>query len=905
MNNSEYDVLVVGAGVAGQEAALNLANMNYKVLLVEKDKSIGGVMVQLSKVFPTLDCAACITTPKMSETMRHANITVLTYTEVLEIEKNSKSFAVNILKHPRYVREDVCTGCQECEAACPEVKEDEYNFGMAGRKIAYVPFNLANPRIAAIERKGECSPCIATCPGGVKAHGYVSLVRNGQYEEAMNLHLEDIPLPGSLGRACYAPCEGECTRKETDGSVNIRRIKRFFSDYYYQKYSEPKNSSIETYSGKKVAVIGSGPSGLTAAYHLAKKGHEVKIFEADNELGGMLKSTIPSFRLPNGIVDRDIKNITSLGVKYELNKRIDDLEDLKSKGFDAIYISVGTHETVKFNFISKYLSGVFCCLTFLKDVNKGNRPDLTGKTVAVIGGGNVAMDSARIALRLNAKRVIIIYRRQRAQMPATDTEITEAENEGIEFQYLKNPVEFIGEHGNLTAIKCINMKLGEPDESGRKRPVPVEGSEHTMETDIVIVSIGLLPSSSPFKDDLDLNKNGTIQVNPETLQTSKPYIFAGGDVVTGASSIIEAAGQGKRAAFFIDKYLQKKNLSEYVFDHRLPPTAKNEVLARMENVKSTHPLVAYERPAIKRIKDFEEIESTYTEEEVIQSASRCMNCGNCRECHQCVAACPANAIDFSQREEEVAVHVKSVVLAPGFKLFPPETIHEYGFGKYKNVIHSMMMDRLLAPTRPYHDVLRPLDGKKPDNIAYVLCVGSRNCAINNCVCSQICCMYSIKQAQLLMGALPMADITIYYIDIRAFGKGFEEFYKQGKDMGVEFVKGKIASIRENDDRSGDLILRHENIDTGKIDEAEHDLVVLSVGILPNSDMARLFRKENLELDEYNYIRQTDEMISPSKTSIEGVFVAGSASWPMDIPDSILSAGAASAESASYINRVKS
>jgi thioredoxin reductase/ferredoxin len=457
----------------------------------------------------------------------------------------------------------------------------------------------------------------------------------------------------------------------------------------------------------------------------------------------------------------------------------------------------------------------------------------------------------------------------------------------------------------LTAIRCINMKLGEPDDSGRKRPVPIDGSEHIIETDIAIVSIGLLPSSSPFKDELDLNKNGTIHVNPETLQTSRPYIFAGGDVVTGASSIIEAAGQGKRAAFFIDKYLQEENLAEYEFDHRLPPASKNEVLARMENLQAVSPVIAYTRSARERIKDFEEIESTYTEEEVIQSASRCLSCANCRECHQCVEACPANAIDFSQREEKFSIHVKSVVLAPGFKLFPAENIHEYGYGKYKNVIHSLQMDRLLAPTRPYHDVLRPLDGKRPDNIAYVLCVGSRNCSINNCVCSQICCMYSIKQAQLLMGALPMADITIYYIDIRAFGKGFEEFYEQGKEMGVEFVKGKIASIMEKDDDSGNLILRHENIETGKINEAEHDLVVLSVGILPNSEMASLFKKERLELDKYNYIRQTDEMISPSKTSIEGVFVAGSASWPMDIPDSILSAGAASAESASYINRVKS
>jgi heterodisulfide reductase subunit A-like polyferredoxin len=902
MDRTEYDVLVVGGGITGQEAALNLANMNFKVLLVEKDMSIGGKMVQLSKVFPTLDCAACITTPKMSETARHPNITIMTYSEVLEIVKNDKSFAIKVLKNPRYVKEDVCTGCQDCEFACPVIIEDQYNYGLAARKTAYIPFNLASPRIALIERNDVSAPCINKCPGGVKAYGYVSLVRNGLYEEAMNLHLEDIPLPGSLGRTCYAPCEGECTRKEVDGSVSIRRIKRFFSDYYYNKYPEPKSVTIENNSGKKIAIIGSGPSGLTAAYHLAKKGHKVKIFEAESELGGMLKTTIPSFRLPNEIVNRDIKNITSMGVEYELNKRIENLKDLKAKGFDAIYISAGTHETVKFDFEGKDLSGVLCCLSFLKQVNGGDRPDLSGKTVMVFGGGNVAMDSARTALRLNAEKVVIIYRRSREQMPALDIEIQETEREGIEFQYLKNPVEFIGEEGKLSAVKCINMKLGKPDESGRKRPVPIENSEHIVKADIAIVSIGLLPSSGPFKDVLELNKNGTINVNSETLQTSTPYIFAGGDVVTGASSIIMAAGQGKRAAFFIDKYLNNENLSEYEFDHRLPPASKDEVLAKMENLQTVLPVIAYERPAKERIKDFEEIESAYTEEEAIQSASRCLNCGICRECHQCAVACPADAIDFTQRKEVISSNVKSVILASGFNLFPPECKIEYGYNKYKNVIHAMEMDRLLAPTRPFHDVLRPLDGKKPDNIAYVLCTGSRDRSLNNPVCSQICCMYSIKQAQLLMGALPMADITIYYIDIRAFGKGFDEFYEQAKGMGVLFVKGKVAKITEKENGSGNLILRYEDIETGTVSEAEHDLVVLSVGILPNNKMTELFKNKKLVLDDYNYVKQIDELLSPAKTSIEGVFIAGAASGPLDIPDSILSAGNASAEAASYIRR---
>jgi heterodisulfide reductase subunit A-like polyferredoxin len=898
----DYDVLIIGAGVAGQEAALNLANMNFKVLLVEKDMSIGGKMVQLSKVFPTLDCAACITTPKMSETARHPNITIMTYSNVLEIEKNEKSFHIKVLKNPRYIKEDICTGCQECEFACPVIIEDQYNYGLAGRKAAYIPFNLASPRIALIERKGTSAPCINKCPGGVKCHGFVSLARAGLYEEAMRLHLEDAPIPGSLGRACFAPCEDECTRKEIDSEVSIRRIKRFFTDYYYKKYPEPEYGPVEKTLDKKVAIIGSGPAGLTAAYFLAKKGYKVKIFEAASELGGMLKITIPLFRLPKNIVDRDIKNVTALGVEYETNKTINKLKSLKDDGFDAVFVSVGTHEARRFKTKGSDLEGIIGCLDFLRDVNLGRKIDMKGKTVMICGGGNTAIDTARAAIRFEAKKVMIVYRRSRKEMPSFDWEIEEAEKEGVEFQFLKNPVEFIGKDGKLTKAVCIKMKLGEPDESGRRRPEPVEGSEHEISVDIVVESIGLYPTTSQFKEELKVNQDGTIMINNKTLQTSLPYIFAGGDAAIGPSTIIDAVGQGKRGAFYIDRFLKGEELDSIDFDIRLPAVNKEEVLRRNGNTSVKPPVNKKERPLKERIRDFNEVEITLTEEEARYSASRCLDCGNCRECHQCIEACPADAIDFTQKEEELLFKVKSVILAPGFDLFPPERKQEYGYNKYKNVIHSMEMDRLLAPTRPFHDVLRPLDGKKPDNIAYVLCTGSRDKALNNPVCSQICCMYSIKQAQLLMGALPLADITIYYIDIRAFGKGFDEFYEQGKGMGVQFIKGKIAKITEKEDGSGNLILRYEDIGSGAVKEAEHDLVVLSVGILPNNEMAALFKNEKLELDTFNYIKQTDELLSPAKTSIEGVFIAGSSSAPMDIPDSILSAGDASAEAASYVRR---
>ncbi len=904
-----FDTLVIGGGIAGQEAALSLADMNHKVLLVDKGLSIGGKMIQLSKVFPTLDCAACITTPKMSETARHPNITLMLNSEIDGINKIGDDFRVDVTKNPRYVIPEACTGCQECEVVCPEVRPDEYNCNLAGRKVAYIPFSLANPRIATIDRQDTSAPCINECPGGVKPYGYITLARNGQYEEAMKLHLEDIPLPGSLGRACYAPCQNACTRADVDSSVDIRKIKRFFSDHYYEKYPDAPEINIENISGKKVAVIGSGPAGLTAAYHLALKGHSVKIFEAASEAGGMLKLTLPEYRLPKNIVDREVKNITALGVEIEVNKKIENLKELKEQGFDCLFVSVGTHDTTKLDVEGSSLEGIVSCLDFLRDANIGDKKDLRGKKVMIIGGGNTAIDAARTSLRLGAEKVTVVYRRSREEMPCFAPEIKEAEEEGVEIMILRNPTKFVGENGQLKQVQLIKMKLEQADESGRRKPVPIAGSEYFESVDFVVEAIGLQPSTTVFANELELKKGGTIKVDEKTLQTSNPFIFAGGDGVTGASTIIEAAGQGKKAAFYIDKYLAGESLDDFESGDKLPAIDKTKIIKK-NNGKKIQAIEGIIRPIAERIKDFEEVELTYTEDELKESTLRCLDCSNCRECHQCVNICPANAIDFSQKKEFVQTTVKSVVVTTGFKLFPPDGKPEYGYSKYANVIDSMQMDRLIAPTRPFNNVLRPGDGKSPDNIAYVLCTGSRDSAIenracsvecsNNPICSQICCMYSIKQAQLLMGALPMADITIYYIDIRAFGKGYEEFFQQSKSMGVNFVKGKVAKIHEKDDSSGDLILRYEDIATGILKEVKHDLVVLSVGVLPNKEVPQMFKNQTLELDAYNFVKQTEELVNPAFTSIEGVFVAGAASGPKDIPDSILSAGCAASEVASYL-----
>ena len=297
MSSQRYDALVVGSGIGGMESALKLGDMGYKVLVVEKDASVGGKMILLSKVFPTLDCASCISTPKMAATIHHPNIDVLTYAQVEGIRANGDgTYHAKITQKPKFIDEVACTGCRQCEMACNVAVPDEFNADMVSRRAAYIAFPQAVPKKAVIDRAGV-SPCTYECPAGIKAHGYVARVRSGEYEQAFDLVLETTPLVGSLGRACYAPCEDQCTRGELEGPLPIRRLKRFIADQHYGQ-AEPKAVEKPEQNGKKVAVVGSGPAGLTAAWQLARKGYGVKIFEAAPQPGGMLRLGIPAYRLP-------------------------------------------------------------------------------------------------------------------------------------------------------------------------------------------------------------------------------------------------------------------------------------------------------------------------------------------------------------------------------------------------------------------------------------------------------------------------------------------------------------------------------------------------------------------------------------------------------------------------------
>ncbi|KJR96897.1 MAG: glutamate synthase [Peptococcaceae bacterium BRH_c4a] len=910
-----YDILVVGSGIGGMESSLKLGDMGYKVLLVEKEPSVGGKMILLSKVFPTLDCASCISTPKMAATQHHPNVDVMIYSEVEKIKRDGEGrFKVRVRKKPTFVKHSLCTGCRQCEMTCNVAVPDQYNFDLVARRAAHIAFPQAVPKKAVIERQGS-SPCLFICPTGVKAHGYVALARTGKYDEAFKLVLEDTPLVGSLGRACFALCEGECTRGSLEGPVSIRRIKRFIADRYYQGHSEPEYKAPEEPNGKKVAIVGSGPAGLTAAFHLARKGYTVKIFEAAARPGGMLRLGIPSYRIPKDVVDRDIKNVTALGVEIETGVRVENLEDLKSQGFEAVFIAAGCQGPAKMGVPGEDLAGVLYGVDFLRRVNLGEAVPL-GQRVAVIGGGNVAMDTARSALRLGAREVHVYCLEKEGELFASPEEVEAALHEGVKINHAKGVRSIIGDippqevcpntsegtKGSVTGLVTIAVK-SLFDENKRFNPTYIDGTEEEAAIDNIIISIGQRAELN-FIGGLKqiTGPGGRLAVNPDTLATPVPGVFAGGDVVTGPSLIVKAGGQGRRAAFFIDRYLRGEALEGAGFDYRLPVADKEQVIARQQSYKTSVPVekkeILKEKPA-----DFTEVELPLAEEEAQYSAGRCLDCGVCSQCQQCVATCPANAIDMGMKEETVETEVSSVIVSTGFKLFPADAKPQYGYKKFRNVITGMEMDRLLAPTRPYNTVLRPGDGKVPESIAFILCTGSRDQTVNNPLCSRVCCMYSLKHNQLIMGALPLADVTVYYIDIRAFSKGYEEFYQQTKGMGTNFVKGKVAKVEEKE--NGNLILHYEDIDNGgKLIQAEHDMVVLSVGLLPNREYMNLFAGEELEADDFFFVKETDEDLNPGKTSIDGVFVAGTASGARDIPDSILHAGAAAAQAAAHVERTR-
>ncbi|MFX0017584.1 MAG: FAD-dependent oxidoreductase [Candidatus Hermodarchaeota archaeon] len=893
-------VMIVGAGIGGCQAALDLADAGLKVYLVDKQPSIGGVMAQLDKTFPTNDCSMCILAPKLVAVDRHPDIELITYADIINLEGEAGNFNATINKRTRYIYENKCTGCGECIQECPVEVPDEFNQKLNNRKAIYLQFPQAVPFKVQIDKRG-IPPCVDACPAHVNAQGYVALISKKSYKEALNLIRERCPLPSVIGRICPHFCEEVCNRAEIDDSINICGLKRFVADYVMDNLKE-EITFLEDKKVEKVAIVGSGPAGLTVAYHLAKLGYPVTIFEKEPVAGGMLRLGIPDYRLPPEILERDIEYIKKLGVEIKTNTPIGPdltLEDLKNQGYKAIFIAIGLHNSRKMDFECENIDDVIYGVDFLKEVNLSrNVPNLKDKVVGIVGGGDVAMDAARSSIRLGAKKVIIIYRRSEQEMPASREEIERAREEGIEFKFLTVPTkDASGKKVKLAEIECVQMKLGKPDESGRRRPIAIEGSEFKMKIDTLIISVGQEPDcslvESASQNKLNINKWGYIEADKTTFKTNISGVFAGGEITTGAGSAIEAIATGNKAAIVIEKYLKGEEISEL---KETIPDYKVEDVVTIADIEDVDSVACQDRGEFsiclpeERIYNFNEVASTMDEDSSIEEAQRCLNCGSCCECFECVRTCQANAVDHNLTDETISINIGAVILALGSDEYEPKIGNIYGYGEYPNVISSIEFERILNASGPFKgEVIRPSDKMHPEKIAFLQCVGSRDKKINHEYCSSVCCMYTTKEAVIAKEHLNTLEPTIFSMDIRAYGKDFDKYIERAKsDYGIRYIRSRISTIKEITE-SNDLKIRFET-DEGEIKEEIFNMVVLSVGLQPNSNAIALAKKLNVELNEYNFCKTST--FNPIETSRPGIYVCGTFKEPKDIPETVVEASAA-------------
>ena len=889
-------VLVVGGGIGGIQASLDLAESGYYVYLVEKTPSIGGVMAQLDKTFPTNDCSMCILSPKLVECGRHLNIELLTYSEVLDIKGEPGDFTVSVKKKARFVDGTKCTGCGLCAEGCPITMKNEYDQGLVERKAIYTPFLQSVPNTYVIDRREE-RPCKAACKDACPIHmniqGYAVLIANGRFKEAYDLIRKTNPLPMVCGRVCYAPCEQACNRGQMDEPIAIRELKRFVTDQI--DIDTIELPEIIT-NGKKVAIVGSGPAGLAAAHDLALEGYEATIFEALPEPGGMLRVGIPQYRLPKDVLGKEIEYIKRLGVEIRTNARIGreiQLEELR-KSYQAIFIATGAHASTRLNIPGEDSPGVINATDFLRDVNMGGQVGM-GRKVAIIGGGNTAVDAARVARRLGSEAKVI-YRRSRAEMPATAAEVKGAEEEGVEIVFLTNPTRMITEDGKLSKMECTRMKLGEPDTSGRRRPVPIAGSQFTIDVDTVITALGQAPILDFTRElGIAVSKRGTISTD-EALATNVEGIFAGGDAVTGPSIVIEAIAAGKKAARSIDEYLRGEPLSSKE-DRRQPEElSTGEVAALRQRFPLKNRVLIRESDPGERIADFTEVEQGYSVSEAKEEAERCLasQIEGCFQCHECEARCTAKAIDYGMQDEYVDLNVGAVVFAPGYDLFDPSVQYELGYRKYANVVDSIEFERILSATGPYQGtLLRPSDSTPPRRIAFIQCVGSRDPKHGRPYCSSVCCTYAIKEAMIAKehSTTPL-DITIFFMDIRTHGKDFDKYYERAKEeSGIAFIRSKVYNI-EAADSPGDLVVRFATED-GVVEAAQFSIVVLSVGFQSCPELVEFAKKVGVQVNPYGFCQTRP--FSPMETSKPGIFVCGAFSAPKDIPETVVQASGAAGE----------
>ena len=891
-------VLVCGAGITGIQASLDLAESGFKVYLLESSPAIGGRMAQLDKTFPTGDCAMCTLSPKLVECARNKNIEIITMADVQGIAGRPGNFQVSILRRPRFVDAKKCNACGDCVEVCPVTLPSEFDGNLGPRQAIYRPYPQAIPNVYGISKAAGRAPCKSACPAGINVQGYVALIAAGKFREAYDLIREQCPLPSVCGRVCHHPCQDECNRNDIDQAVAVRDLKRFAADYVHAHADEfddlmPAPAAARDH---RVAVIGGGPAGLTAAHDLVRMGYGVTVFDAQEKLGGMLRYGIPAYRLPDDVLDREIKYIADLGAEMRQATTVFDPADmLKGRGaadadaFDAVFVGIGAWKSRTLGIPGEDAPQVLGGLKFLHEVNSGRKAAI-GPDVVVIGGGDVAMDAARCALRMDGVRSVHLACLESAEeMPAHEWEASEALEEGVVFHNSLGPVRIETAGGAVSGMEfraCTRVF----DESGRFSPLFDDSRKTSLPAQTVIVTIGQAVDSSAMGE-LATGPGGRIVADKRTLATSIPGVFAGGDAVLGPASLVDAMAQGHRAAKAIDAYLRGASGPQtgVADDAEPPPRAENPNpdAPRQDRQKMS------QAPVAARLRDFSQIDLGYSAEQAVAEAKRCLACGMCSECGQCVKACSAGAIDHNETSRTQVLEVGSVILTPGFDAFEASRRGEFGHGRYANVVTSLQFERLLSASGPTSgEVVRPSDSKHVRSIAFIQCVGSRDSSRGNGYCSAICCMSAAKEAMVALEHAAGAKVSIFCMDVRAFGKEFDNYVNRARDEhGVEFIRAMPSRVVEMPgSRNGRLRYFDE---TGAERLREYDLIVLSVGLRPGEKVKSMAAALGVELNEFGFC-QTDRL-SPMASSKPGIYVAGVCQEPKDIPESVAQASGAAAQ----------
>ena len=887
--------LVVGGGIGGLSAAEELAGAGITVHLVEREQSLGGYMARLSKTFPTEDCAMCSLGPRLANAATDSRINVHTLTEVTALSGPPGEFRVRLRHNPRFVS-DQCVGCGTCTAACPVELDSEFDLGVTRRKAISRPFANAVPSTFAIDNRGW-APCTSTCPAHTAAQGYIALAAQGRWAEAYRVASAPNPFPSVCGRICPHECEEQCTRGRLDQPVAIAAIKRFVADQ--AGTADPVEAPARRFEDR-VAVVGAGPAGLTAARDLALLGYPVTVFEAQPVAGGMLRLGVPEYRLPREVVASEVERVLAHGVELRVGERCGrdyTVDSLLASGYGAVLLALGLPRARLLPLEGRDLPGVIGGLDLLRSRALGD-PVAVGRRVVVVGGGDVAVDAARTALRLGATRVTMACIEDRATLPAQPGELAEAIAEGVELAPSLMPVALLGD-GALSSVRFQPCTLAEPDARGWRPPQPSEGEPVEMEADTVVFCVGQALGEDALAGAAGVAvAGGQIVVDRETMMTGRRGVFAAGDAAAGGGLIaIQAIAAGARAARGIHNHLRGEALLDvWPVERERAEVSDLELSRRRSRPRQEMRVI----PPEERRTSWQEVRLGFTEEEALAEARRCLSCGGCSECRSCEQACPAGAIDLTQKPWEEELTVGALIVATGHQEFDARRKPPLGYGRYANVLTQSQLARLLSASGPTGGELRrPSDGQVPKRVFMLQCVGSRDSTSRgNEHCSAICCLFATLHASLIRESYPGTQVTIAYTDLRMPGKGHEEYLKLVAERGVRYVRSRVGELAEEQDKS--LRVRWEDTVTGGKHEELFDLVVLSAGLEASAGTTQIARVVGLQQGAAGFLKEYHPKLRPVDSQRAGIFIAGTAQGPKGIPETIAQAKAAAARVTSML-----